>query len=88
MNIERLTLEIEYTFRDYTIDQIPARIKWLEEYTNGLAEQLNSFLARKVAGKKLQHHQIVGIRQYPTRIDETRLIIRALKEAYVYRVDA
>jgi hypothetical protein len=88
MDIERLTLEIECTFRDYPIDQIPARIEWLEEYTNRLAKHLNDYIARQAAGKKMQRHQMVGIRQYPARIKEERLFIRALKEAYAYRVDA
>lgn len=85
MDIERLTLEIECTFRDYPIDQIPARIAELEGIRKGETKRLDSYIERMKAGKKLQRHHMIAFRHAPAFIEELTLIIRALREGYAHR---
>jgi hypothetical protein len=85
LHIETLTREIECTFRDYAIEQIPARIEWLESYVAGKIKNLSQYKARLESGKKMQRHQLIAIKQYPFSIAETQLVIRAIKEAYAHR---
>ncbi len=86
MHIERLTAEIEATFKETPLEQIPARIKWLESYVADREKYLSVYKARLESGKKMQRHQMVAIRQFPKCIAETSLVIRALKEGYEYRI--
>lgn len=88
MNIEELTQEIEYTFKLYTLDQIPARIDELQnllDRNNWLVENLKN---RALSGKKLRKDQYRMIRQSYRSIKRLSLIIRALKESYAYRTEA
>lgn len=85
MNIADLTREVECTFNQYSIKQVPIRIEWLESYVAEKIKNLAKYRERLESGKKMQRHQLVALQQYPQQIKDTQLIIRALKEAYAHR---
>lgn len=88
MNIEELTQEIEATFEIYTLDQIPFRIAELQDLLDRDIWRAENLRNRALSGKKLRKDQASTLRQSCASQRRLRLIIRALKESYAYRVDA